>query len=196
MLSFLFHNTERETTVTKAGDREMALPFSSPVDSLTNWTAECCLCSHSTNSFYILETNANIPTNKQARTHAQSPPIQTGWKKQDKADNLFSLKQPSHLSYDADREDRSSDQRDNVGYWLAGRGLSKCTRTTPLQITAAIYFYTANEAVRDGLHCQADLWIPMRGPIVSRWPWSFQGAPQKRFLIFHWLTKLQLNFYC
>lgn len=100
---------------------------------------------------------------------------QEGEKKQDKADNLFSLKQPSHLNYNADREDRSSDHRDNVGYWWAGRGLSKCTRTTPLQITAAIYFYTANEAVRDGLHCQADLWIPMRGPIVSRWPWSFKA---------------------
>lgn len=123
------------------------------------------------NSFFILEMNTNKHPNKQAHTD-NSP--NTGRKKQDKANNLFNLRQPSHLGHNADREDRSSDQRDNRGYWLARRGLSKCRRTTPLQITMAIYFYTANEAARHGLHCPADLWIPMRGPIVSRWPWSFR----------------------
>lgn len=91
------------------------------------------------------------------------------------------MKQPSHLSYNADRGDRSSDH--NVGYRSVSRGLSKCTKTTPLQVAAAIYSCTANEDVRDGLHSEADLWIPTRGPTVPRRPWSFQGGiePKEKY---------------
>ena len=170
----------------------MTLPFFSPYRQfgrLHGWIAVCVSClrilgkkkkekkkNSTSNRFFILEMNVNNPrTSKHSHTHTHTH-THTQHRhenKQDKADNLFSLKQHSRLNHNADTEDRSSDHRDNGGYWLAGRGPSKRRRTTPLQITAAIYPYTANRAMSDGLHRQADLRKPMRGPFVSRWPWFF-----------------------
>lgn len=79
--------------------------------------------------------------------------------------NLVSLKQRSHLNYNGDIKHRSA-IRKTMGILIDWE--KPVQRTTPLQITAAIYFYTTNEAVRNRLHCQADPWIPMRSPIVSR----------------------------
>lgn len=166
-LSFTFAERQmRETKMTLSG-----VSFPPHLTVWQNSTGECGVSwlhvLNKTNSICILvEMNTNIPlTNTQFPQHRQEkhetrPIIYLAWNK------------PATSTTMCDTEDRSSDQRDNGGYWLAGRSLSKCTRTTPLQITAVIYFYTSNEAVRDGLHCLADLWIPMRGAIVSRWPWS------------------------
>lgn len=108
-------------------------------------------------------------------------------------------KQHGRTNHSTDRNHRVTYQRYNGGYWLVGRGLSKRRRTTPLQKSEAIYFCSTNEAVRDELHCQEDLWLPTRGPALSRWPWLVKACRQQHHFIFslvfpsHWFAKLQLS---
>jgi len=181
---------QKETEKEREREREMTLSGVSFLLHVTVWQTESvnAVCP---------EINTNVPeTNRHTHTHTHTHnSFNTLRKTRDKANNLFSFQtaQPPQRQH---RHRGLFQLSDNEGYWLAGRGQSTHTRTTPVQITAVICFYSANEAVRDGLHCQADLWV-----LLCPDDRGLSGAQLKHRLIFslnHWFhnpsTKLSETF--